>query len=268
MIIRTNLFPEGKTRAITMSYDDAPKYDTELIGVFNAYGFKGTFHVNSKNIGEGRNHSEEEAKLLYKGHEMSVHTLTHPCLHNVPEIELYDEIMQDRRRIEEIGGYTVRGMSYPFGHYDEKVLRVARLCGMKYARTTRSTGDFNLPEDFLLWHPTTHHNGDLDGLYGRFMEERVLRVYNMPTFYIWGHAYEFDPDHGNDLYKMEAFCRKAGGDPTVWYATNIEIYDYVKAAEALEISAERKYVFNPSRLTVWVSVNGEPREIRPGENAL
>lgn len=54
----------------------------------------------------------------------------------------------------------------------------------------------------------------------------------------------------------------------VWYATNIEIYDYVKATCELEISAERKYIFNPSRLPVWVTVNDRVVEVMPGENAI
>ena len=268
MVIRTNLFPEGRKRALTFSYDDSHKFDRELIAVFNSFGMKGTFHANSGRIGEGKNYTYEEAKKLYAGHELSVHTLSHPCLFNLPDRELYDEIMIDKSNLENVCGYTVRGMSYPYGHCNEKIVSVASMCGMKYARTTASTGDFRIPENFLMWHPTCHHNANLDELTEKFMNPRVEYVYNMPLFYIWGHSYEFDPEHNNDLYKMEDFCRKAQKLDSVWFATNIEIYDYVKAAQSLEISAERKFVFNPSRLSVWVSVNGETREIKPGENAL
>ncbi len=268
MIIRTNLFPEGRKRAMTFSYDDAPKYDKELIDIFNRYGMKGTFHANSCHIGEGQNFTDARAKEMYRGHELSVHTLSHPCLYTVHDSELYDEIMQDRKRLEEICGYTVRGMSYPYGHFDEKIVNAARFCGMRYARTTRSTNDFNLPADFLMWHPTCHHNADLDMLLEKFLNARTERVCNMPLFYIWGHSYEFDAEHNNDLYKMENFCKKTQNLDSMWYATNIEIYDYVKAAKELDISAERKYIFNPSRLSVWVSVNDKPTEIKPGENCL
>lgn len=269
MIIRTNLYPEGRKKAITMSYDDAPKYDKELISIFNTYGFKGTFHANSANIGTGKNFTDKEAKELYKGHELSVHTLTHPCLYNIPATELYDEIMLDKKRLEEICGYTVRGMSYPYGHFNDQIASVAKLCGMKYARTTKATDDFLLPDDFLMWHPTTHHNCDLYAFLDRFTAERVDRAYNLPCFFIWGHSYEFDAEHRNDLYKMEEFCKKAANLNSTWYATNIEIYDYITAVRSLEISAERKYIFNPSRLSVWVTVNDcKAVEIKPGENAL
>lgn len=269
MIIRTNLYPEGRKRAVTMSYDDAHTFDKELIPIFNTYGFKGTFHANSMHIGEGKHYTDEQARELYRGHEISVHTYSHPALIDLPASELRDEVLRDKARLEDVCGYSVRGMSYPYGHFDNRIVEVVRSCGMKYARTTRSTGDFRLPEEFLTWHPTTHHNGDLDGLLARFMDKRVDRVYNMPCFYIWGHSYEFDAEHNNDLYKMEDFCKKAQNLDSTWYATNIEIYDYVTAARGLEISAEKKYIFNPSRLSVWVTVDdAKAVEIKPGENAL
>ena len=40
-------FPEGKTKALTFSYDDGEKQDIRLIQLFNKYGLKGTFNLNS-----------------------------------------------------------------------------------------------------------------------------------------------------------------------------------------------------------------------------
>lgn len=263
--IRTNLFRDGKKKAITMSYDDGHIYDEKLIEIFNKYGFKGTFHVNSNHILD-KTYSPEKTTEIYAGHELSVHTVTHPCLHELPENVLRDEITEDKRAIERLCGYSVRGMSYPFGHFDDTIEKVAKECGMNYSRTTRSTNDFNPPKDFLAWHPTTHHNGNLDDLYSRFTAERVDRVYNMPIFYIWGHSYEFNNDNNWD--KMEEFCKKAGGNSDVWYATNIELYDYVTAVRRLEISADKTMIFNSSYIPVWVSVDGEAVRINPGDNKL
>ena len=47
MKIRLNLFPEGRKRALTMSYDDGADSDERLVEIFNRYGIKGTFHLNS-----------------------------------------------------------------------------------------------------------------------------------------------------------------------------------------------------------------------------
>ena len=40
-------FPEGKHKVLTMSYDDGKLADRRLVSIFNHYGIKGTFHLNS-----------------------------------------------------------------------------------------------------------------------------------------------------------------------------------------------------------------------------
>ena len=40
-------FPGGKHKVLTMSYDDGRDSDVRLVGIFNQYGIKGTFHLNS-----------------------------------------------------------------------------------------------------------------------------------------------------------------------------------------------------------------------------
>ena len=41
------LFPEGKIRAVTLSYDDGFTFDRQLVDLLNRYGLKGTFNLNS-----------------------------------------------------------------------------------------------------------------------------------------------------------------------------------------------------------------------------
>ena len=82
-------FPSWKTKALTFSYDDGVYADEHLIDIFNKYGLKGTFNINSGNIGAnaplkyGHARLDEDAvsKLYTKsGHEIAMHTLTHPFL--------------------------------------------------------------------------------------------------------------------------------------------------------------------------------------------
>lgn len=40
-------FPEGRYKALTMSYDDGREEDRRLVDLFNRRGIKGTFHLNS-----------------------------------------------------------------------------------------------------------------------------------------------------------------------------------------------------------------------------
>lgn len=40
------LFPQGKKKALTLSYDDGVTQDERLIGLMQRYGIKGTFNIN------------------------------------------------------------------------------------------------------------------------------------------------------------------------------------------------------------------------------
>ena len=74
-------FPEGKHKVLTMSYDDGKAADRRLVEIFNKNGIKGTFHLNSGIMEEDPERIPlNEVKELYKGHEISCHTYTHPTI--------------------------------------------------------------------------------------------------------------------------------------------------------------------------------------------
>lgn len=89
-------------------------------------------------------------------------------------------------------------------------------------------------------------------------------------FYVWGHTFEFDYNEGfNSWEHIGNFAEKISGHDDIWYATNIEIYDYTKAYERLVVSADSKMIYNPSVIPVWFkqgALNDEGRFcIQPGE---
>lgn len=256
-------YKEGKAKALTMSYDDGVFQDKRLIELFNKNGIKGSFHINGGLFGTVHKHSRllaEEIKEVYAGHEVSCHGFTHPFLEKLAPMEVVHEILDDKRALEALCGYVVRGMSYPFGTYNSQVIDILRNLGMNYARTTVSTGGFGLPDDFMRWNATCHHN---DGRLMLLLEN--LKSSNRPLalMYVWGHAYEFDD---NDNWNViEDFCREAGGDPDIWYATNIEIFDYITAMRRCELSADRNMLYNPSAVSLWVRAEGKLIECKGGE---
>jgi hypothetical protein len=40
------LFPNGLSKALTLSYDDGVEQDIRLVGIMNKYGLKGTFNLS------------------------------------------------------------------------------------------------------------------------------------------------------------------------------------------------------------------------------
>lgn len=104
-------FPGGKHKVLTMSYDDGREEDRQLVSIFNEYGIKGTFHVNAGRFNDPRRLHKEELPELYKGHEVSCHTFTHPTIARCPMEQIVREVMDDRAELERIMGYPIRGLS-------------------------------------------------------------------------------------------------------------------------------------------------------------
>lgn len=126
----------GKKKAVTFSYGDGVTQDNRLIEMFNRYGLKGTFNINSELLGrKGQlvcggvtvNHNKvkpEDVREVYQGHEVAVHTLTHPNLTQQSEEEVIRQVEEDRKNLERLVGYEVCGMTYPCGGVNNKGQRI------------------------------------------------------------------------------------------------------------------------------------------------
>ncbi|MDE7379791.1 MAG: polysaccharide deacetylase, partial [Clostridia bacterium] len=82
-------FPGGKQKAATFSYDDGVKADKKLLEIFDKYGVKGTFNLNSllfdcQNWHDRMN--EEETFNTFSGtvHEVALHGARHIFMDKVP----------------------------------------------------------------------------------------------------------------------------------------------------------------------------------------
>ena len=267
-------FPQGKPKAITLSYDDGVEQDERLLQLMIQYGFKGTFNLSyGRTPAEGVTYPEGQVhrrmplswiKRVYNtpNAEIAIHGNTHPHMELMKGGELLEEITEDRKGWEKELGGIVRGMAYPYGGYNDRVVEALRMAGVAYARTTVSTEKFSLPKDWLRMPATCHHhNPRLMELAETFAAHRVAT--HPQLFYLWGHSYEFE--QRNDWDVIEAFFVRMQNLPDVWYATNIEIYDYIQAYERLEYSCNGRRVYNPSVLPVWLERNGTLYCVNPAE---
>ena len=244
------LFPEGKDKAVTFSYDDAQIYDRRLVSIFDQYGMKGTFHLNSGTLGEREYITKDEVGTLYDNHEVACHAVTHPFFNELSQGMMVRELLEDRRALEGYTNRIVRGFSYPFGEYSDRLMETARQLGIVYARTVEDRMNFNLPGDFMCWHPTCHHNKVTDAMIEDFLNPPMYR--NLALFYIWGHSFEFERENNWD--HIRHICEALQGREDVWYATNIEIYEYVTAIRSLVMSADGRIIYNPTATPVYLMI--------------
>jgi len=244
-----------------MSYDDGKKADRKLVAIFNKYGIKGTFHLNSGLFDNDDNRiPAAEVRELYQGHEIAAHTLTHPTIARCPMDQVVQQILEDRKNLERLVGYSVRGLSYPNGSYNKDIQNMLPHVGIEYSRIVGSSESFTLPEDLYAWQATCHHNHNLIKLGEEFAGLHKKQYLYM--MYVWGHSYEFENDNNWGL--IEKFCHDISGKEDICYATNIQIVDYFKALDALKFSAVGDFVYNPSACPVWLNIDGNIIEIKGG----
>ena len=276
-------FPDGKIKAVTFSYDDGPIFDIRLAEIFTKYGMKGTFNLNSFNLPASSTENkigvdDVRKYMLEKGHEVAVHGEKHIAPAAALPIDSIKEVLFGRLGLEEKLDMTIRGMAYPDsgirnelnGNSAERVKAQLRDLGIVYSRTLGGDNDqFKIPTDWHAWMPTAHHdNPQIFEFIDKFLAIDFTGAYcasRWPRlFYVWGHSFEFD--RKNNWERIEQICEKLSGKDDTWYATNIEIYDYVKAYEALEISADGTRVYNPTLKKIWFEVDGVLFSVDSGEH--
>lgn len=226
----------GKNKAITFSFDDGVTQDIRLVEILNKYGLKATFNINSDLLGKdgclhyggGKTVSHnkvqaERVKDIYAGHEVAVHTLTHPNLTQLDEEEIFRQVDMDRKALSALCGYDVIGMAYPCGgvNNDDRVAEIIRRrTSIQYVRTITSTHNFDLQTNLHRFNPSVYYiENCFEEIVDRFL---ALETDKPQLLYIWGHSFEMDMG----LIAWETFeriCAKLSGKADIFYGTNKEV---------------------------------------------
>ena len=277
-------FPGGLYKAVTLSYDDSCKDDIRFSETICAHGLKCTFNINSGFIAEkeGDWHlTREQIKkyLIDTGNEIAVHGKNHRALGKVTPVDGIRDVLDCRTELEKDFGMIIRGMAYPDsgitrfenGADYADIKHYLKDLGIVYSRTLGGDNDsFALPTDWHAWMPTAHHtNPELFSYIDKFLNEPMPSYDASQTpklFYLWGHSFEFENNKNWDL--LEKICSALSNKPDVWYATNIEIYDYVSAYRSLVFSADGSMVYNPTLLDIWFTEDGKTYVIKSGETLI
>lgn len=255
----TMRYPGGLKKAVTFSYDDGVKADERLIGIMVKYGIRGTFNLNGcKYVDEDRKMLELAQKIyLPNGMEIACHGFRHPFYSDISEEDSEEDIRADKETMKKCFGLDVRGFAYPYNSFNDTTIALLKKHGFVYSRTCFATADFGLPEEPLFLKPTCHHADEgVEEMIDKFFAEKTDEP---RMFYLWGHSYEFD-DNDNWDY-IENICKKIGGRDGIWYATNIEIIDYLNAFRALTVTDNG--IINDSDKKIWACADGKEIVIEP-----
>lgn len=227
----------GKRKAVTFSFDDGVTQDVRLIRLLDRYGLKATFNLNSSYLGmdgelERNGHTvrhdknpANEIANIYRGHEVAVHTLTHPNLTFLNEKAVEWQVEEDRKTLERLVGYPVRCMAYPCGgvNNDERVAQIVKAkSGIRFARTVTSSYSFDIPKNLYRYDPTVYYI-EKDKLFSLAEKFLSLEPDTPQVFYIWGHSYEMDAEYIS-WDEFEEFCKLISGRADVFYGTNGQVF--------------------------------------------
>ena len=279
MLYRFPRFPGGRDKAFTASYDDNRTFDGPMLEIMDRYGIKCTLNLNDAFLEQpGRMPVEKTRSMVDAGgHEIAQHCDHHIAPGLASPCTVMREVLEGRQMLERRFDRIIRGMAYPDSGIREigpgitydTIRRILEDAGVAYCRSLGGDNNrFRLPTDWYNWIPTAHHSHpQLLEWIDQFLSADLSR--NPPKgqapllFYLWGHSYEFDVQHNWD--HLEEICRRVGGHEEVWYATNIEIYDYLTAYHALIFNVDETMVYNPGRVPVWFVADKAPYCVQPGE---
>lgn len=260
------LYPNGKSKAFNVTYDDGVLQDVRFVGLLNKYNLKGTFNLNSQLMEDEFEWTHENGMVvkrltkdkvlsLYNGHEVASHTLTHPYMDNLSREEVLHELQADKANLEKLFGREIKGFAAPFDYYSELIEGCVKECGFEYARISEESRAFTPQTDYYNWKTTVFH---LDSGLDKFTNAFLNTNEELALFQIVGHSYDLDAE--NMWEHIENIFKKISSDENILPMTTIEIIDYLKAMSFCEINGE--HIINNSDISLWFDINGSIAEIR------
>ncbi|CAG9607235.1 polysaccharide deacetylase family protein [Pseudoneobacillus rhizosphaerae] len=130
---------------ILITFDDGYKNNLNALKIFqkikdDRFQPKGTLFVISDYVGNHNRLSKEELKMMAESGFFSVqsHTATHPDLTKINNLD--NELKKSKEKIEKMTGKPVIALAYPYGNFNNKVVKETK----KYYRfgLTTTPGPF------------------------------------------------------------------------------------------------------------------------------
>ena len=263
-------YPGGKYKALIMSFDDGCVADIKLAALFDKYKIIGTFNISSDPIGTTQIWSikngdtirqsyvsEETILKIYKNHEIAAHGATHKNFLKISKDEILDQINVDIQKLNLLTRRKITSMAYPFGAANDSVSKIVAGTAITNARTVKSTNNFELPQNLLIWNPTCRDDKALNFL-DNYLKSKEKKL---SVFYVWGHSWELG--NGKRWGNMVEFCKSISNQKDIWYTGSGTLAHYINATKKVKI--KDNIITNPKgNLTVWLNLSSGVTKLKPG----
>lgn len=131
----THAGPTPQT-VVSLTFDDGLASVTLAESMLAAHGMKGTFFINSGDIGtDGHLTWEQLYNIAAEGNEVSGHTLDHVDLTTIDYSQVQYQVCEDRARLLN-HGFAATDFAYPYGNgfRDSTIKSIIQGCGYNSAR--------------------------------------------------------------------------------------------------------------------------------------
>jgi hypothetical protein len=176
------------------------------------------------------------------------------------ENEIMKELETDKKNLEKLFGRQIKGFAVPFDYYSDLIESCVKKCAFEYARISEESLSFvphkNSEINYYRWKSTIFH---LDTSLEKLTEDFIQTDEELALFQIAGHTYDFDTENMWD--KIETILKKISLQKDILPMTTIEIIDYLKAMEQVEIT--ESHIINNSEKTLWFGIDGIVHKIEP-----
>ena len=239
---------------VTFSFDDGLEQDEKIIELSDRYGIKCTFNLNSGLFGSRRHIlrignigfrstqnrerfpdslfayakqdrlDRDEAKKLYRNHEVACHGKYHLDLSKSDEELFAKEVIEDKKELESMMERQILGFALPFGRMGKDTDERLKKAGFAYCRTTKSTYRFDFPSDPMKWDPTCWLiDKKLFEIADRFIR---LDSQEDSLLYLWGHGYELDFNTKDSSWdRLERLFQILSQDKQIHFLNNSEVIE-------------------------------------------
>ena len=195
-------------KSFVFAIDDGTIFDKKTVAIFNKYGIKATFNLNSglqdfvwhKDWLEVRRLKLEENKAIYDGHEVASHSLTHPFLTSLSDEDVFREVGEDIDNLKNIFHREIESFSFPFDGFDERTIGIIKSLGITHIILPAIDDSFRFPIDTCHIKVTSWNIDDALAKVQRFFEDDRAEL-----FVYLSHSYDYEFDGSYD--KLEELCR-------------------------------------------------------------
>ncbi|KAI8896408.1 hypothetical protein BC833DRAFT_597605 [Globomyces pollinis-pini] len=126
-----------------LTFDDGPSPHTRTLLVeLKRRNIKATFFVKGQQV---LKHPDILQQIHAEGHEIGIHTWSHPSLYSLTNAQIITEAMYTHQIIQDLIGVSSRYFRAPFGSTDSRINGLLTQMGFSVIRWNRDTRDFTGP---------------------------------------------------------------------------------------------------------------------------